>query len=96
MLRFTLAGLICTSVSACSVTWLDPDGKTHFLGFGHVTMDADPQPDQVAGQVISTRTLGVSVFKLENNFGVGVGYTKNGSGYLRNNSLVYGGLFNAP
>lgn len=92
---FLLLCVVCFA-EGCAYSYIDNDGDRHLIGLVDVKIRDAPESETYAGQIVDWRTLGISVNRNEMGSSVAIGYNRDVSGYLKNNSLVIGNPFEFP
>jgi hypothetical protein len=84
------------SLAGCAYSYVDDAGVRHVIGVVDMEIHDAPEKGAYAGQVIDMRTLGLTVNRSETGSSVSIGYNRDVSGYLKNNSLVIGNPLEFP
>ena len=79
---FSLLLLIALS-SGCAITYTDAQGAKHVLGL--VKLEIKPSaPEQTIGETVHVQSIGVAVYSTPLNRGVAIGYNRETTAAIRN------------
>jgi len=79
---FSLLLLIALS-SGCAITYTDAQGAKHVLGL--VKLEIKPSaPEQTIGETVHVQSIGVAVYSTPLNRGVAIGYNRETTTAIRN------------
>lgn len=81
-------------LASCSKTTVHDDGSVTMAGLMHVTIKSTEAPETFAGNVIDTRSIGVSIYQSELSSGLTIGTNRVSVAALKNNVLVTGDPIN--
>lgn len=79
-----------TALSGCSKTTVHDDGSVTMVGLLHATIKPTGAPETFAGDVIETRSIGVTAYQSEIGSGLSIGATQLSIASIKNNALVKG------
>lgn len=88
-----LLGLI---LNGCAYNYIDDEGVKHIIGLVNVEIESPPNNSMYAGKIIDLRSFGISVNNINEGGGFSIGYSRDITGYIKNNALVLGNPFNFP
>jgi len=77
-------------LSACSYSYVDPDGTQHIIGLVNLEISPAEDDSTLAGDVIGITTIGFSYHSAHGNSALTLGYGRYVSAALRNHVLVLG------
>lgn len=85
--RIVWGAIFCVAVSGCALSYVDSRGATHVLGLVKLTIEPGTSGEQLAGDSVQIRSVGVSVYSTPLNSGVVIGYNHETLMAVRNDSV---------
>ena len=82
--------VLATGLSGCAFTYTDANDDRHVIGLVDITVRAPVVPETLAGDVVETTSLGLSIGQNAQGGYLTAGYNRQTTAALRDNTLVIG------